>query len=758
VGVNEGKRSGAGGLTAGQADVLAREIDALPTLARVASRAIDLAAPAPGAPAPDEGTLGELLASDPALTASLLVRANALVPESTMTVPDALARLDDSAGLVAALSAEWSDADAPAGFDRVEFWRHCLAVACAAERLAVRAFCGVSREEAFACGLLHDLGKLALHAAVPKTYARALEAAQTSEAEIAELERKFVGVDHLAFGRRLAEHWRLPAVLREVLWLHAQPVESLPTDLANRRVVATVALADAIAGERGIGFSGSHAPGRTAEQLAAALTLPPGTIKEIRESLPGDVERHARRLGLDAVRAPTLAEVARANRTLGGICGDLRRGAHERSVGAKAFDLVRRFESSLCGNAGVAEALESLAQAAAEAAPETSGPVVAYGIDGEAQSVLMVRRDATRTCVWRTVALCARFDPAAAPAAPCRADEALSMLLGDALALADWLDAPAHSHQALVCGGRWIGGVVLALPPAAGAAGRQSCEVIRGLADVAAAALAIAQGREKAVRLGEQLAGASQVLARTQHALAEARTLAAIGELAAGAAHEMNNPLAVISGRAQLMAKRARSRKQKDLWNLIAGEAHRISDILTNLMEFASPAPPRPEAIEVSELLDRAAEAATSSDDPQAASAQVDIQVEAGVPKVFADGEQAVRALAELIRNAAATKDQAARIDLRAAAEEDTDVVLVRVTDFGAGMDAETASRAFTPFYSSQAAGRRAGMGLPLARRYVEINGGRLWLRSAEGQGTTAYVELPRARETTDGQENPNAA
>ncbi len=79
-------------------------------------------------------------------------------------------------------------------------------------------------------------------------------------------------------------------------------------------------------------------------------------------------------------------------------------------------------------------------------------------------------------------------------------------------------------------------------------------------------------------------------------------------------------------------------------------------------------------------------------------------------------------------------------------------MVLVVVSDDGCGMDEPTLDRAFTPFFSSQKAGRRRGMGLPRVRRIVESNGGRVKIRSRAGAGTSVTVALPAA-EASPGRE-----
>jgi signal transduction histidine kinase len=346
--------------------------------------------------------------------------------------------------------------------------------------------------------------------------------------------------------------------------------------------------------------------------------------------------------------------------------------------------------------------------------------------------------------------------------------QAAQALLNDPQDLADWIDLPTYRHQPLICAGQWVGGVfysgtasgmgvppmssgvaggVADVPPARRAArtgARHSADDnTDAIAGALALALAIVQGRSRAVALGEELASASQVLGDTQNALAQARTISTNSEMAAGAAHEINNPLAVISGRAQLMAEKDDSDDARKVWHTIAQQAHRITDIITALNDFANPKPPQPEPFDAAQLLHDAAEAFNSSDHPQAKAARVDIDVHSGTPAVFADRPQALAVITELVTNAANAATAAAGIRLWAQPDPTGQAVLIGVQDDGPGMDQPTLAAAFTPFFSSQKAGRRRGLGLPTARRYVENNGGSIWLRSQQGQGTLVQISLP---------------
>ncbi len=107
--------------------------------------------------------------------------------------------------------------------------------------------------------------------------------------------------------------------------------------------------------------------------------------------------------------------------------------------------------------------------------------------------------------------------------------------------------------------------------------------------------------------------------------------------MAAGAAHEMNNPLAVISGRSQLLALQLTDPKHKAAAHLIQEQAHRLSAIITELMDFARPEPPHPVMTDVAELLERALHEAKLQNDPADRSIELTIEE---VPAAMVDPGQ----------------------------------------------------------------------------------------------------------------------
>ncbi|MFW6066247.1 MAG: ATP-binding protein, partial [Planctomycetota bacterium] len=132
---------------------------------------------------------------------------------------------------------------------------------------------------------------------------------------------------------------------------------------------------------------------------------------------------------------------------------------------------------------------------------------------------------------------------------------------------------------------------------------------------------------------------------------------------------------------------------------------------------------------------------------PQAGSIRVDIETDDDVPVVWADRSQLSSALSELLNNAATAAAETGHREVRLWAKGDAtgQRVVLAVSDAGGGMDPKLAGAATTPFYCSQQAGRRRGLGLSMAKRYAEINAGSLRIATAAGAGTTVRIELPAA-------------
>jgi signal transduction histidine kinase len=235
--------------------------------------------------------------------------------------------------------------------------------------------------------------------------------------------------------------------------------------------------------------------------------------------------------------------------------------------------------------------------------------------------------------------------------------------------------------------------------------------------------------------------------------------LLALAEFAAGAGHEINNPLAVISGQAQYLLSHeadffvpSEEGAPRKALQTIIGQTKRIHGILRDLMQFARPAPAHPAWFDLPTL---AGEVLASLAD---AAAQKHVRLEMSARperlSVQADGEQVRTALTCLLRNAieAAPAEGFARLVLADPGHGER--IEVVVEDSGTGPTAEQRLHLFDPFYSGRSAGRGRGLGLPIAWRLVRQQGGDLHLEPARPGAPTRFVlslprHLPPAEERT---------
>ena len=261
---------------------------------------------------------------------------------------------------------------------------------------------------------------------------------------------------------------------------------------------------------------------------------------------------------------------------------------------------------------------------------------------------------------------------------------------------------------------------------------------------VAAAAIAMALSGQKHLELAERFVGLMSTLRQTRTELARQQSLAGLAEMAAGAAHELNNPLAVISGRAQLLIEGEKNKDKKKMLRQIQLRTEDVSQIVNDLMAFARPGEPNRQSIPLNELIQKAIDKACKV--CKVKKMKTDVTAAKNCGSVYVDIHHAVQALSAILTNAqqAYKKSDDAAIRITCSSAENNSVT-VEISDTGCGMDAETLQKAMQPFFSSRPAGRRRGMGLAQAQRACCcLTAGTVKLASEPNEGTTVTVTLPK--------------
>jgi len=218
---------------------------------------------------------------------------------------------------------------------------------------------------------------------------------------------------------------------------------------------------------------------------------------------------------------------------------------------------------------------------------------------------------------------------------------------------------------------------------------------------------------------------------------------AGLVEMAAGAGHELNNPLSVISGRAQLLIEGESDAEKIESLKKIQHNSEALSQIIVDLLSFAEPTSPRATKVGAGQIIEEAIQLVMMKKSVSESDFVIANELEAG-SEVFVDSGQMASAIANILHNAIeACGDEAGPVEITVAGGESADSVSIVICDHGCGMDSDTIAKATHPFFSDKKAGRQRGMGLANARRLIELNNGSLSIDSMVGQGSSVVVELP---------------
>jgi two-component system sensor histidine kinase HydH len=237
--------------------------------------------------------------------------------------------------------------------------------------------------------------------------------------------------------------------------------------------------------------------------------------------------------------------------------------------------------------------------------------------------------------------------------------------------------------------------------------------------------------RQRAARDAATIQRALRELEETQRSLVQQEKLAAVGRLAAGVAHEVRNPLGVIRASASMVQESfAEGDDQHRACNFICEEIDRLDSLITTLLSFSRPAEPRWSQVAIGELIDRALQLA--GERLQAASVTVERPDTRSLPELRGDPDILAQVVLDLLSNAAEAVEGAGCIAIRTRVRDG--VLSLDIADDGPGVSAADAPQVFEPFFTTKARG--TGLGLAMARRFVETHGGELVLVTGAGAGT----------------------
>lgn len=585
-------------------------------------------------------------------------------------------------------------------------WRNAIAVAHAARHFARRAG-QVDPQLAYLLGLVHNFGLIVMANAAPEAIASILETAPNDSDGITEEAAQF-GITHLALARSLAERWGLPGLIRDVAWLHHNPSLGLPASGRDRDAIEVVRGANEWVRRSEFSFraveNGRILPWKAADELTAIVARGVNQCESILRMAGGSAAPEQNASALN--RATLLATLAVAAST------------------------ASNWETRLS---------ERFAAVPAEATPGELTDMVAEAFvaatrAGAALCFVTAESTQVSATLWsdgpRRIDLVVQPDCDAA-----RTIEQLLSKLGAPWNKLAYRQVPLNVHGTVAQVLCWCG----PNDPWSDALARRTADRAARLVDRACRTAAILRQRESIATSLRELAGLAD--ARLEEA-----KLSALAEMAAGAAHEINNPLAIVAGRAQmLLSDEADPQRRKSLETILA-QAHRVHRMIADLMTFARPPEPKRQSISVSLLLDRAIAPLRSAADER--QIQITVSLEPNLSSVSVDPALFSAAIECVIQNGVDAVDADGDIRVAAAPAGESHIE-IRIQDNGPGIPEALRPHIFEPFYSGREAGRGLGLGLSKAWRIIREHGGTIDVQSSPN-GTTVVIRMPAEPATAE--------
>lgn len=241
---------------------------------------------------------------------------------------------------------------------------------------------------------------------------------------------------------------------------------------------------------------------------------------------------------------------------------------------------------------------------------------------------------------------------------------------------------------------------------------------------------------------------AEQRIARQNEALHQSEKLAALGTLLTGVAHELNNPLAVVSAQALLMQDTALDPKLIERAGKIARAADRCTRIVRTFLAMARKRPLEHAAVDINDVVESVM--AVTSYSLRKSNIELKLELSPELPPVWANEDELNQVVTNLVVNAQqaiAECGGGGRLKLVSAYDDVEQTVLLSISDNGPGIAPEIRTRIFEPFFTTKEVGQGTGIGLAVCHRIVESLQGSIRVSSPAGQGAQFTISLPAARD-----------
>ena len=569
-----------------------------------------------------------------------------------------------------------------------------------AARLIAKKTGQISESLSFFAGLFADIGLLAIAELYPKSLVMMLEESQGDNSVLLRIEKENFGITHNILSRQLAQKWFLPQAVADSAWLYCTAAADTLDNLPNNEIIQTVRLADMLVKNITSGSEPVNIP--------AKISLNVQDIDEITEELKNFI-----------------AEM------------------NVKATDQQKFDIetAKQVCMSLFENSSEQNFLDFLAAISASLNPASS----VIDTIGTICSLICSIFNAERAGIFLTPQDNKQYETVIA------ANDILQFSISDnPPSIADTgFDPQITKSIKLQAGNDIIGGMFLQVQDGSSLSNTSLIALL--VSQLIAVKLASEHNQAIAQAAIDSIESPNiespQVLPQKPSPSATADASDIIAEIAAGAAHELNNPLAVISGRAQLLMQSETDETKKLVLKQIAEKTKDAYEIVGQLMSYARPAKPQTRTVSPFIMINNCLEKVNV----RYLSEPLEINLEniETLSDIEVDSEQVAEAIAQIIYNALESYESGnGPVQIKGSEQKELNRIEIVIKDEGCGMDEETLRKAADPFFSDKPAGRQRGMGLSIASSLLKNNNGTMTIQSRLDKGTTVNITLPCAKKS----------
>lgn len=238
-------------------------------------------------------------------------------------------------------------------------------------------------------------------------------------------------------------------------------------------------------------------------------------------------------------------------------------------------------------------------------------------------------------------------------------------------------------------------------------------------------------------RAADQLSAANYQLQKAEDAVRRSDRLAALGQLSAGLAHELRNPLGAIRGSAEILSRTVTAENEvaREVAGFISSEVDRANSLITRFLHFARPLELQPDTADLAHTIDRA----IMRVEHEAPGISIYKNYAPEIPPFRFDAELMESVLYNLILNAAQASPPGGTVTVKTRAKEG--LAEISVIDRGSGIDPDNLNKVFNPFFTTKPEG--VGLGLAIVAKIVDEHGGKISVESEKTRGSVFHVQLP---------------